>query len=107
VNRHEQYTGWKIVVGFLARDMDLDDGAFDVGESAQRYSNLCVEALRRAYPGAEITVSWAMEPGTTPRGTEVVAPKGSTPRDMLGQHTRVRHICDRIRDTEEWRVKKA
>jgi hypothetical protein len=102
VNRHEQYTGWKIVVGFLARDLDLDDGAFDVGESAQRYSNLCVEALRRAYPGAEIQVAWSLdETGRTPRGVTAINPEG-----FQVDADAVRKITTRIRDAGEWRVRK-
>ncbi len=77
------YRGWAVQTGFLGGNLFAEDPAMhgiDRNASIVRYAELCREALRREFPGAEVEVGYEINAeGSLPAGLQT---KIALPADL-------------------------
>ena len=105
------YEGYTIETGFLVGNLfeDFGDefggdiGTYDVSASAERYAEMCQEALEKEFPGAEVTIRFEYAMGATPipLQTKVVDPNGFWRQNIAASVVR---ICERIWESWDWVV---
>ena len=109
------YEGYTIETGFLVGnlfedfgdefggDIGNDTGAYDVSASAERYAEMCQEALEKEFPGAEVTIRFEYAIGATPipLQTRVADPNGFWRQNIA---VSVVWICERIWESWDWVV---
>lgn len=109
------YEGYAIETGFLVgnlfEEFGDDTGTYDVSASAERYAEMCQEALEKEFPGAEVTIRFEYAIGASPIQTRVVDPNGGFwKRSSLfrGEGGKIANcvetICERIWKSWEWIV---
>ena len=110
------YDGWTIHTGFLGGNLFAEDGddrgTYDIGASAARYAEMCLEALEKEFPGADIHIHYeVMASGAipAPMRTYVRTPDGMYyyPGDDCEAGviaSRVHNICGEVWESWEWVV---
>jgi len=111
----KSYEGYTIETGFLVGnlfgefgddfgdDFGGDIGTYDVIASAERYAEMCQEALEKEFPGAKVTIRFEYAMGATPipLQTRVADPNGFWRQNVAAS---VARICERIWESWDWVV---